>query len=104
ERVRGALSRLEELEGAVATARTKLAAVEQAALAKAFRGELVAQDPSDEPAQAVLERARVAGADASTSGSISRSNQPPIGKARKTSRAKRNQAVRTQSEGQPLKG
>lgn len=59
ERVRGALARLGELETAVATARTKLAAVEQAALAKAFRGELVEQDPSDEPAASLIERLRV---------------------------------------------
>ena len=33
-----------------------LADVEQAALARAFRGELVAQDPADEPAAAIVAR------------------------------------------------
>jgi type I restriction enzyme S subunit len=32
--------------------------LEQALLAKAFRGELVAQDPADEPAEVMLERLR----------------------------------------------
>jgi type I restriction enzyme S subunit len=42
------------LREALATA----ASLDRATLAKAFRGELVPQDPSDEPAQALLERAR----------------------------------------------
>jgi len=38
----------------------RVAAVEQAALAKAFRGELVPQDPTDEPASVLLDRIRAA--------------------------------------------
>jgi type I restriction enzyme S subunit len=38
---------------------------QQAALAKAFRGELVPQDPADEPADVLLERLRQGGANAS---------------------------------------
>jgi type I restriction enzyme S subunit len=60
ERVRGALARLEGLEAAATAARAKLGSVEQAALAKAFRGELVPQDPTDEPASSLLERLRAA--------------------------------------------
>jgi len=37
-----------------------LSSIEQAALAKAFRGELVPQDPTDEPATVLLERIRAA--------------------------------------------
>ena len=36
----------------------RLAALEQALLAKAFRGELVPQDPNNEPAAVLLERIR----------------------------------------------
>lgn len=52
-------SQLEHLAGASrlhARLRGALAEVEQAVLARAFRGELVAQAPDDEPASAILER------------------------------------------------
>lgn len=42
----------------VAAAGAQAARLTQAILAKAFRGELVAQDPNDEPAAALLERLR----------------------------------------------
>jgi type I restriction enzyme S subunit len=42
--------------------------LEQATLAKAFRGELVPQDPNDEPASALLERIREARAEQSNGG------------------------------------
>ena len=58
ERVRGALARLEDLQAGVSSVRARFASVEQAALAKAFRGELVDQDPNDEPAAALIERVR----------------------------------------------
>ena len=38
------------------SARTLIDRLDQAVLAKAFRGELVPQDPNDEPASALLER------------------------------------------------
>jgi hypothetical protein len=46
--------------GAASRLLSNLRRLEQAALAKAFRGELVPQDPTEEPASAVLERIRAA--------------------------------------------
>ncbi|MBE7453866.1 MAG: restriction endonuclease subunit S [Kofleriaceae bacterium] len=66
ERVRSALARVDDLARAVSETRAKLAAVEKAALAKAFRGELVDQDPADEPAAVLLDRIRAAAEDAAT--------------------------------------
>jgi type I restriction enzyme S subunit len=52
------------LEAESARARALLDRLEAATLAKAFRGELVLQDPSDEPAIALLARIRAQRADA----------------------------------------
>jgi type I restriction enzyme S subunit len=46
-------------EAAVKKAREKVQKIEQSVLAKAFRGELVPQDPSDEPASILLQRIKV---------------------------------------------
>lgn len=59
-RVQAALRRLDEIRKRVASNATCLAAFELGLLAKAFRGELVPQDPNDEPAAALLERIRAA--------------------------------------------
>ena len=48
------------IEAAARLARRRLDLVEQALLARAFRGELVPQDPADEPAGAMLARLREA--------------------------------------------
>lgn len=48
------------------SARKLIDHLDQAVLAKAFRGELVPQDPSDEPASVLLERIRTERAPAST--------------------------------------
>ncbi|UXA63509.1 restriction endonuclease subunit S [Xanthomonas prunicola] len=48
----------EQLEAKVATAQQRINALTQSLLAKAFRGELVPQDPSDEPASVLLQRIR----------------------------------------------
>ena len=47
-----------QLEAKVATAKQRIDALTQSILAKAFRGELVPQDPNDEPASVLLERIR----------------------------------------------
>ena len=54
----------------------RYSALEQAALAKAFRGELVAQDPTDEPASALLDRIRAARADEPQRGRRGRPARP----------------------------
>ncbi|MFC7298072.1 restriction endonuclease subunit S [Herminiimonas aquatilis] len=46
----------DKLEASLATARKRVEQLTPAILAQAFRGELVAQDPSDEPASALLAR------------------------------------------------
>ena len=48
----------DQLEAKVATAKQRIDALTQSLLAKAFRGELVPQDPNDEPASVLLERIR----------------------------------------------
>jgi type I restriction enzyme S subunit len=53
-----AFSRADHLDAEEAHARALLDRLESAILAKAFRGELVPQDPSDEPASVLLARIR----------------------------------------------
>ncbi|XUT54499.1 restriction endonuclease subunit S [Xanthomonas oryzae pv. oryzae] len=48
----------DQLEAKVAAAQQRIDALTQSLLAKAFRGELVPQDPGDEPASVLLERIR----------------------------------------------
>lgn len=62
-RIDAAFARARALLTAAETARTQLDALERSVLAKAFRGELVPQDPSDEPASALLERVRAGAAE-----------------------------------------
>jgi type I restriction enzyme S subunit len=50
----------DQLESRLTTARKTVERLTPALLAKAFRGELVPQDPNDEPASALLERIRAA--------------------------------------------
>lgn len=52
------LGEIERLTAEAASARRLLDCLDQAVLAKAFQGELVAQDPADEPASALLDRIR----------------------------------------------
>lgn len=53
-----AFARADRLEAEAARARALLDRLESALLAKAFRGELVPQDPNDEPAQTLFDRIR----------------------------------------------
>lgn len=57
-RVRSALARADRLEAEAKRALALIDRLETAILAKAFRGELVPQDPNDEPASVLLERIR----------------------------------------------
>lgn len=57
-RIESLFARADALSAEVKAARERLDMLEQAVLAKAFRGELVPQDPSDEPASVLLERIR----------------------------------------------
>ena len=57
-RVENLFALADRLETRVATARARGASLTPSTLAKAFRGELVPQDPNDEPASALLERIR----------------------------------------------
>jgi len=57
-RIEALFAQADILEAQVAAARRRLEQVDQAILARAFRGELVEQDPDDESASALLERIR----------------------------------------------
>lgn len=57
-RIEAAFARADRLEAEATRARALLDRLEAAILANAFRGELVPQDPADEPASVLLERIR----------------------------------------------
>jgi type I restriction enzyme, S subunit len=56
QRVEGMLALADRIEASCTTARTQAQRLTPLVLAKAFRGELVPQDPNNEPASALLER------------------------------------------------
>lgn len=56
ERIRELFTRANEAEQSVNAALKNAELLEQSVLEKAFRGELVPQDPNDEPASVLLER------------------------------------------------
>jgi hypothetical protein len=60
ERIEDAMRALDGQAAHVVAASQRLDRLEQAALAKAFRGELVPQHPTDEPASVLLDRVRAA--------------------------------------------
>jgi type I restriction enzyme, S subunit len=53
-----AIGKLDSINAAMAFSHKQLILLEPSVLAKAFRGELVPQDPNDEPAEAMLARLR----------------------------------------------
>ena len=57
-RVEALFAQADILEAQAAAARRRLEQVDQAILARAFRGELVEQDPEDDPTSVLLERVR----------------------------------------------
>ena len=57
-RIESALTKIEAFEAGMVSTFDRLATLDQSILAKAFRGELVPQDPNDEPASVLLERIR----------------------------------------------
>ena len=62
QRIETAFSWIKRLASEATSARKLIDHLDQAVLAKAFRGELVPQDPNDEPASVLLERIRGEGA------------------------------------------
>jgi type I restriction enzyme S subunit len=64
-RIEAALSWINRLASETSNARKLVDHLDQAILAKAFQGELVPQDPSDEPASVLLDRIRAERASAS---------------------------------------
>lgn len=60
-RVESIFAYADRLEARYTAARAQVEKLTPATLAKAFRGELVPQDPNDEPASVLLERIRTAG-------------------------------------------
>ena len=57
--------------------REAMATINQSILAKAFRGELVSQDPNDEPASVLLERIRAEREANGVKGNKTKSGQAP---------------------------
>lgn len=80
-RVQDLFTLADQLEARLSTARKVVDRLTPALLAKAFRGELVPQDPSDEPASVLLERLRAA-------------RQAEAGAAKPSRRGRRKAAVR----------
>jgi type I restriction enzyme S subunit len=58
DRITVLFSLADSIEAAVEVARRRVESLDQAILARAFRGELVPQNPNDEPASLLLERIR----------------------------------------------
>jgi type I restriction enzyme S subunit len=76
DRVESLYSLADQLESRLTTARKVVDRLTPALLAKAFRGELVPQDPGDEPASALLERIRAARQAEAGAGKPSRRGRP----------------------------
>lgn len=75
-RAQGLFTLADQLEARLNAARKVVDRLTPALLAKAFRGELVPQDPSDEPASVLLERIRAARQAEAGAGKPSRRGRP----------------------------
>jgi type I restriction enzyme S subunit len=84
------LERCKRVEAEAARARALLDRLEEAILTKAFNGELVPQDPNDEPASVLLERIKAARNQQAQS-------QPKRGRKTSEPKAPRERAVKTKS-------
>ncbi len=76
DRVRHANKQYENVRNAIFPALSECTDLDQSILAKAFRGELVPQDPNDEPSSVILERIRAERASESSTKSSRRSSKP----------------------------
>jgi type I restriction enzyme S subunit len=90
QKVETSFARADRLKVEAARARTLLDRLEFAILAKAFRGELIAQDPNDEPASVLLSRIRAARGQQAQS-------KPKRGRRASVPKAPREKAVMTKS-------
>lgn len=79
-RVRGLLSTADELEARFEGALTRIQRIASAVIDKAFRGELVSQDPTDPPAAVLVERMKAAKESYSAARRSSNSKRPPMPK------------------------
>ncbi len=84
-RLQESILQLEALQGAREGIELLLDTLDSSTLAKAFRGELVPQDPNDEPASVLLERIR---AEREAAGSAKKTKKQPAARKRATRKSK----------------
>ena len=77
-KIESTTAKIDAIEKAVTEAETLLEKYRESLLAKAFRGELVPQDPNDEPASKLLERIRAERAKQQTGKGKKANELPPI--------------------------
>jgi type I restriction enzyme, S subunit len=92
-RVEALFELADQFEARYWKAKTHVDKLQQSILAKAFRGELVPQDPNDEPASALLERIRAERAEGVVNGN-QRKRKPATVTAQK--RSTRNRTAKPQ--------
>ncbi len=85
-RAHAALGRIAKLADTVAAGDRRVAELDRSILARAFRGELVPQDPNDEPASVLLDRIRAEREAAAAAGNARAGKKPQPKPARRRSR------------------